>query len=96
VAAIWPPGQHIESLAIALQRLAQAAGALPMIWIKSPGTVQQRQSLFISKISSSASITSWLSMPTSPNSFAITATLSPCSWVRIRFSRVVLPARGSR
>jgi hypothetical protein len=33
--------------------------------------------------------------PTSPNSFTITATLKLCSWVRIRFGKVVFPAAGT-
>ncbi len=65
---------------------------LPKMRIKSPRTVQQMQPLFISTISSSASIMSWLSIPTSPNSLTITATLLPCSAVRMRLSKVVLPA----
>src|SRR5579871_4944436 len=60
--------------------------------MRSPRTVQQMQPLFISKISSSVSTTRSLSMPTSPNSFSITAMRLPCRSVRMRFKRVVLPA----
>ena len=50
---------------------------LPSMRIRSPRTVQQIHPLFISKISSSAPITSSLSTPTSPNSFSITAIFLP-------------------
>mmetsp|Transcript_52872 Transcript_52872/g.128110 ORF Transcript_52872/g.128110 Transcript_52872/m.128110 type:complete len:289 (-) Transcript_52872:77-943(-) len=53
--------------------------------IKSPLTVQQIQPLFISNISSEVSyccLTKASSIPTSPNSFSITATLSP--WFEVR------------
>ena len=64
---------------------------LPSTRIRSPRTVQQMQPFDISKISSSALMTSAWSMPTSPNSFSITAMRLPCSSLKIRFSRVVLP-----
>ena len=63
----------------------------PRMRIRSPRTVQQMQPLFISKISSSASSTSASSIPTSPNSFSMTAMRCPCSSVRMRLSSVVLP-----
>src|SRR6188472_869832 len=50
------------------------------------------QPLLVSKISSSAPITSWWSTPTSPNSFSITAIFLPWFSDRMRFSSVVLPA----
>ena len=60
---------------------------------RSPRTVQQMHPLFISTICSSLSFTRMsLSMPVSPNSFSITAILSPCCSVRMRLRRVVLPA----
>mmetsp|Transcript_51907 Transcript_51907/g.105689 ORF Transcript_51907/g.105689 Transcript_51907/m.105689 type:complete len:312 (-) Transcript_51907:6-941(-) len=65
------------------------------ILIRSPLTVQQMQPLFISKISSWVSkrcFTRESSMPTSPNSFSITATLRPWFCVRMWLSNVVLPA----
>ena len=60
--------------------------------IRSPRTEQQMHPLFISKSSSSLWMTSWLSTPTSPNSFSITASFRPCRSERIRLSRVVFPA----
>mmetsp|Transcript_34328 Transcript_34328/g.80421 ORF Transcript_34328/g.80421 Transcript_34328/m.80421 type:complete len:202 (+) Transcript_34328:559-1164(+) len=62
--------------------------------IRSPRTVQQMHPLFISKMSSSVSnrcLTRESSMPTSPNSFSITAIFLPCCAVRMRLSSVVLP-----
>ena len=50
---------------------------LPRMRMRSPRTVQQMHPLFISKISSSAESTSSLSIPTSPNSFSITAIFLP-------------------
>ena len=47
----------------------------PRIRIRSPRTEQQMHPLFISKSSSSLEMTSWLSTPTSPNSFSMTASL---------------------
>ena len=65
---------------------------LPTMRMRSPRTVQQMQPLFISKISSSALMTSSWSIPISPNSFSITAMRWPCCSVSRRFMRVVLPA----
>jgi hypothetical protein len=62
-----------------------------MMRMRSPRTVQQMQPLFISKISSSAPTMRSLSMPTSPNSFTITANRLPCVSERMRFSSVVFP-----
>ena len=63
---------------------------------KSWRTVQQMQPFIISMISSSACIRVFFfskssSMPTSPNSFSITANFLPCCCVRMWFSNVVLP-----
>mmetsp|Transcript_83195 Transcript_83195/g.233085 ORF Transcript_83195/g.233085 Transcript_83195/m.233085 type:complete len:313 (+) Transcript_83195:457-1395(+) len=78
---------------------------LPVFWafftirlrpaMRSPRTVQQMQPLFISTMFSSvvmgpASMRA-SSMPTSPNSFSMTAMRLPWFSFRIRFSRVVLP-----
>ncbi|MNR24318.1 hypothetical protein D3C85_1413900 [compost metagenome] len=61
--------------------------------IRSPRTVQQTQPLDSSMISSSLSCTSRsLSMLSGPNSFSMTATRRPWNSVRMRLSRVVLPA----
>ena len=59
-------------------------------------TVQQMQPFIISMISSSACIRVFFfskssSIPTSPNSFSITANFLPCCCVRMWFSNVVLP-----
>mmetsp|Transcript_57622 Transcript_57622/g.137012 ORF Transcript_57622/g.137012 Transcript_57622/m.137012 type:complete len:226 (+) Transcript_57622:504-1181(+) len=63
--------------------------------IRSPRTVQQMHPLFIStKFSSVVMEPKSIresSMPTSPNSFSMTAILFPCFSLRILFSRVVLP-----
>ena len=65
------------------------------IFTRSSLTVQQMHPLFSSTTSSpsrvSLSSTSSWSMPTSPNSFSITATRRLWSSVRTRFRRVVLP-----
>ena len=63
-----------------------------MMRIRSPRTVQQMQPLFISNTSSSVSTTRSLSTPSSPNSLITTANFLPWFSVRMRFSRVVLPA----
>mmetsp|Transcript_28792 Transcript_28792/g.75632 ORF Transcript_28792/g.75632 Transcript_28792/m.75632 type:complete len:254 (-) Transcript_28792:48-809(-) len=66
----------------------------PRIRMRSPRTVQQIHPLFISNISSSVSkrcFTNASSTPTSPNSFSITAILSPCGCDKIWFRSVVLP-----
>mmetsp|Transcript_688 Transcript_688/g.1873 ORF Transcript_688/g.1873 Transcript_688/m.1873 type:complete len:273 (-) Transcript_688:12-830(-) len=64
---------------------------------KSARTVQQMQPFIISK---SSSPSTWFlmlfaskasSMPTSPNSFSMTAILFPCCFVRMWLSRVVFP-----
>ena len=60
--------------------------------MRSPRTVQQMQPLFISNTSSSASTTRSLSTPSSPNSLMTTANFLPWFSVRMRLSRVVLPA----
>jgi len=60
--------------------------------MRSPRTLQQMQPLFISNSSSSLWMTSWLSTPTSPYSFSITAMRRPCCSVRMRLRSVVLPA----
>ena len=59
-------------------------------------TVQQMQPFIISMTSSSVSVLSFglikaSSIPTSPNSFSITAIFLPCCAVRMWFSSVVLP-----
>mmetsp|Transcript_3402 Transcript_3402/g.8321 ORF Transcript_3402/g.8321 Transcript_3402/m.8321 type:complete len:218 (+) Transcript_3402:503-1156(+) len=59
-------------------------------------TVQQMQPFIISMTSSSVSVFSFgfinaSSMPTSPNSFSITAIFLPCCAVRMWFNNVVLP-----
>mmetsp|Transcript_150097 Transcript_150097/g.418194 ORF Transcript_150097/g.418194 Transcript_150097/m.418194 type:complete len:238 (-) Transcript_150097:348-1061(-) len=63
--------------------------------IRSPRTVQQMQPLFISTMFSSVVrgpvSRSSSSMPTSPNSFSMTAMRFPWFSFRIRFSKVVLP-----
>mmetsp|Transcript_5575 Transcript_5575/g.14096 ORF Transcript_5575/g.14096 Transcript_5575/m.14096 type:complete len:301 (-) Transcript_5575:170-1072(-) len=62
---------------------------------KSARTVQQMHPLFISKISSSAltlRLTNRSSIPSSPNSFTMTAYFVSCFSVRILLSSVVLPA----
>mmetsp|Transcript_59455 Transcript_59455/g.98572 ORF Transcript_59455/g.98572 Transcript_59455/m.98572 type:complete len:284 (-) Transcript_59455:25-876(-) len=64
--------------------------------IRSCRTVQQMHPFIISIISSSACILVFLesnasSIPTSPNSFSITANFLPCASVRMWFSSVVLP-----
>mmetsp|Transcript_86844 Transcript_86844/g.137034 ORF Transcript_86844/g.137034 Transcript_86844/m.137034 type:complete len:223 (+) Transcript_86844:663-1331(+) len=63
--------------------------------IKSPRTVQQMQPLFISTIFSSSAIdppfTRESSMPTSPNSFSMTAILLPWLTWRMWFNSVVFP-----
>ncbi len=65
----------------------------PRMRTRSPRTVQHRHPLFISTICSSRSSTRIsLSTPVSPNSFSITAILSPCFSVRMRFRSVVFPA----
>mmetsp|Transcript_30087 Transcript_30087/g.59747 ORF Transcript_30087/g.59747 Transcript_30087/m.59747 type:complete len:246 (-) Transcript_30087:168-905(-) len=63
---------------------------------RSCRTVQQMQPFIISMISSSACmrvffLRSSSSMPTSPNSFSITASFFPCSAVRMWLSKVVFP-----
>mmetsp|Transcript_23792 Transcript_23792/g.62339 ORF Transcript_23792/g.62339 Transcript_23792/m.62339 type:complete len:322 (-) Transcript_23792:94-1059(-) len=63
---------------------------------KSCLTVQQMHPFIISMISSSACILVFFfskssSMPTSPNSFSITANFLPCCCVRMWFNNVVLP-----
>jgi hypothetical protein len=63
---------------------------------KSWRTVQQMQPFIISMISSSACIRVFFlrrssSMPTSPNSFSITASFLPCCCVRMWLSNVVFP-----
>jgi hypothetical protein len=63
---------------------------------KSCLTVQQIHPFIISMISSSACMRVFFlskssSMPTSPNSFSITANFLPCCCVRMWFSNVVLP-----
>mmetsp|Transcript_56823 Transcript_56823/g.114078 ORF Transcript_56823/g.114078 Transcript_56823/m.114078 type:complete len:267 (-) Transcript_56823:49-849(-) len=65
--------------------------------IRSPRTVQQMQPLFISMIFSSVTavllvFSKALSMPTSPNSFSMTAIFFPCISCRIWFNKVVFPA----
>ena len=62
-----------------------------MIRMRSLRTVQQMQPLFNSKISSSESTMRSLSMPTSPNSFTITANRLPWVSERMRLSSVVFP-----
>ena len=64
----------------------------PTMRIRSPRTVQQMQPLFISNTSSSLSTTRSLSTPSSPNSLMTTAYLRPWFSVRMRLSKVVLPA----
>eukprot|EP00438_Fugacium_kawagutii_P029475 Skav209242 [mRNA] locus=scaffold293:519247:519855:+ [translate_table: standard] len=62
--------------------------------MKSPRKVQQIHPLFISTTVSvvrSACSTRVESIPTSPNSFSITASRFPCCSRKIRFSKVVLP-----
>ena len=64
--------------------------------IRSWRTVQQMQPFIISMISSSACIfvffcSSASSIPTSPNSFSMTASFLPCDAVRMWLSSVVLP-----
>mmetsp|Transcript_4334 Transcript_4334/g.9889 ORF Transcript_4334/g.9889 Transcript_4334/m.9889 type:complete len:218 (+) Transcript_4334:512-1165(+) len=63
--------------------------------MRSPLTVQQMQPLFISTMFSSVvngpASRSSSSMPTSPNSFSITAMRLPWFSLRILFSKVVLP-----
>mmetsp|Transcript_71090 Transcript_71090/g.206149 ORF Transcript_71090/g.206149 Transcript_71090/m.206149 type:complete len:346 (+) Transcript_71090:327-1364(+) len=63
--------------------------------IKSPRTVQQMQPLFISTMFSSVvngpASRRASSMPTSPNSFSMTATRFPWFSLRMRLSNVVLP-----
>mmetsp|Transcript_66148 Transcript_66148/g.187863 ORF Transcript_66148/g.187863 Transcript_66148/m.187863 type:complete len:240 (-) Transcript_66148:1398-2117(-) len=63
--------------------------------IRSPRTVQQMHPLLISTMSSSwamlSPLTSASSMPTSPNSFSMTAMRLPWFSRRMWFSRVVLP-----
>src|SRR5207302_1355370 len=63
----------------------------PRMRIRSPRTVQHMQPLFISTICSSACSMIALSIPTSPNSFSITAMRWPWSSLRMRLSSVVLP-----
>ena len=63
---------------------------------RSCRTVQQMQPFIISMISSSACILVFFlrrssSIPTSPNSFSITANFLPCCCVRMWFKRVVFP-----
>ena len=79
---VWITGAGSASPVVSMTKwsnLSRRRMRLPIIRIKSPLTVQQIQPLFISNISSSASITNWLSIPTSPNSLTITATFLPCS-----------------
>mmetsp|Transcript_35373 Transcript_35373/g.80360 ORF Transcript_35373/g.80360 Transcript_35373/m.80360 type:complete len:224 (-) Transcript_35373:78-749(-) len=63
--------------------------------MRSPRTVQQMQPLFISTMFSSSAMappfTSASSMPTSPNSFSMTAMRLPWFFSRMWFSKVVLP-----
>mmetsp|Transcript_19262 Transcript_19262/g.44280 ORF Transcript_19262/g.44280 Transcript_19262/m.44280 type:complete len:288 (-) Transcript_19262:55-918(-) len=64
--------------------------------MRSCRTVQQMQPFIISKICSSDCILAFLassasSMPTSPNSFSITAIFFPCAAVRMWLSSVVFP-----
>mmetsp|Transcript_66250 Transcript_66250/g.132929 ORF Transcript_66250/g.132929 Transcript_66250/m.132929 type:complete len:234 (+) Transcript_66250:540-1241(+) len=63
--------------------------------MRSPLTVQQMQPLFISTMFSAVVMgpasSNSSSIPTSPNSFSITAMRLPWCSLRIRFSRVVLP-----
>mmetsp|Transcript_37632 Transcript_37632/g.119669 ORF Transcript_37632/g.119669 Transcript_37632/m.119669 type:complete len:295 (-) Transcript_37632:7-891(-) len=63
--------------------------------MRSPRTVQQMQPLFISTILSSSAkappLTRASSMPTSPNSFSMTAIRLPWFFSRIWFSNVVFP-----
>ena len=54
------------------------------------------QPLFISNTSSSASTTRSLSIPSSPNSFTITAYFWPCCSVKILFRRVVFQLPENR
>mmetsp|Transcript_17045 Transcript_17045/g.37532 ORF Transcript_17045/g.37532 Transcript_17045/m.37532 type:complete len:287 (-) Transcript_17045:1-861(-) len=63
--------------------------------IRSPRTVQQMQPLFISTMFSSSAMdppfTRESSIPTSPNSFSMTAIRLPWFFSRMWFSKVVLP-----
>mmetsp|Transcript_14006 Transcript_14006/g.41741 ORF Transcript_14006/g.41741 Transcript_14006/m.41741 type:complete len:300 (-) Transcript_14006:86-985(-) len=86
--------------------MMMASSALPDSWralsflstmAKSARTVQQMQPFIISMSSSPSTRLAMFfwrsasSMPTSPNSFSITAMVLPCSAVRMWLSSVVLP-----
>src|SRR5258705_3161792 len=64
----------------------------PSVSIRSPRTVQHRQPLLNSiNCSSSSPKISWPSMPISPNSLTMTATVRPCRWLRMVLTSVVFP-----